>query len=182
MSGPGEPVVDQGALGARIVGPSPAMAVAVDIVKRSVWAVPIAVIASAAFWGLDGVWSTLYGLAIVVVNFLLAGWLLQIGGRMGAAAMGAAAMFGFLFRLGLIMVAVLAVRNQPWVELVPLGLTIIITHLGLLFWELRHISSSLAFPGLKPEATPNPYLPDPDLSSDSGDPSTSAAAQSSTAP
>jgi len=146
-------------LGPRIEGPSPAMAVAFDIVKRSVWAIPIAVIVSAAFWGLDGVYSTLYGLAIVVVNFLLAGWLLQVGGRIGAAAMGAAAMFGFLLRLGLIMVAVLAVRNQPWVELVPLGLTIIVTHLALLFWELRHISSSLAFPGLKPGATPNPYLP-----------------------
>ena len=182
MSGPGEPVVDQGMLGPRIEGPSPAMAVAVDLVKRSVWAVPIAVIVSAAFWGLDGVWSTLYGLAIVVVNFLLAGWLLQIGGRMGAAAMGAAAMFGFLFRLGLIMVAVLAVRNQPWVELVPLGLTIIITHLGLLFWELRHISSSLAFPGLKPQATPNPYLPASDDQSGTGDPSSSASAPSTTAP
>ncbi len=173
---------DQGMLGPRVEGPSPAMAVAVDIVKRSVWAVPIAVIASAAFWGLDGVWSTLYGLAIVVVNFLLAGWLLQVGGRMGAAAMGAAAMFGFLLRLGLIMVAVLAVRNQPWVELVPLGLTIIVTHLGLLFWELRHISSSLAFPGLKPQATPNPYLPTSDDESAGGDPSTTAAAQSPTAP
>jgi hypothetical protein len=52
------------------------------------------------------------------------------------------------------------------VELVPLGLTIIITHLGLLFWELRHISSSLAFPGLKPQATPNPYLPVADDASD----------------
>ena len=25
-----------------------------------------------------------------------------------------------------------------------------ITHLGLLFWEMRYISASLAFPGLKP--------------------------------
>lgn len=93
--------------------------------------------------------------------------------------MGAAAMFGFLLRLGLIMVAVLAVRDQPWVELVPLGLTIIITHLGLLFWELRHISSSLAFPGLKPQATPNPYLP---VADDASGPSTSTSAQSPTAP
>jgi len=168
-----------GMLGPRVEGPSPAMAVAFDIVRRSVWAIPIAVIASAAFWGLDGVFSTLYGLAIVIVNFLLAGWLLQVGGRIGAAAMGAAAMFGFLLRLGLIMVAVLAVRNQPWVELVPLGLTIIITHLGLLFWELRHISSSLAFPGLKPQATPNPYLP---VADDASGPSTSTSAQSPTAP
>ncbi len=34
--------------------------------------------------------------------------------------------------------------------LVPLGLTIIVSHLGLLFWEMRFVSASLAFPGLKP--------------------------------
>jgi hypothetical protein len=32
-----------------------------------------------------------------------------------------------------------------------IGLTLVATHLGLLFWELRFISASLAFPGLKPE-------------------------------
>ena len=26
----------------------------------------------------------------------------------------------------------------------------LVTHLGLLFWELRYVSASLAFPGLKP--------------------------------
>lgn len=144
----------------RLEGPSPAMAVAVDLARRSLWLVPIVVLGSAAFWGIDGVASTLYALAIVVVNFLLSAWLLTVGGRISAAMMGAAAFFGFLVRLGLIMLAVLAVRNQPWVELVPLGLTLIATHLVLLFWELRHVSSSLAFPGLKPAATPNPYLPE----------------------
>jgi hypothetical protein len=149
-------------LGVRIEGPAPAMAVALDLAKRSLWVMPVAVIISAAFWGLDGVWSTLYAIAIVVVNFLVAAWLLQVGGRIGAAAMGAAAMFGFLLRLGLIMVAVLLVRDAPWVELVPLGLTLVATHLVLLFWELRHVSATLAFPGLKPAETPNPFLPGPD--------------------
>jgi hypothetical protein len=144
----------------RIEGPAPAMAVAADLARRSLWLLPVAVMAGAAFWGIDGVWSTLYGLAIVVVNFLLSAWMLSVGGRISAAMMGAAAFFGFLLRLGLIMVAVLAVRNQPWVELVPLGITLIVTHLVLLFWELRHVSSSLAFPGLKPAATPNPFLPE----------------------
>ena len=36
--------------------------------------------------------------------------------------------------------------------LVALGLTLIVTHLGLLLWELRYVSASLAFPGLKPGA------------------------------
>ena len=63
----------------------------------------------------------------------------------------AATLFGYLIRLGLITVAVLAVHNQAWVSIVPLGLTIILTHLGLLLWETRYVSASLAFPGVKPK-------------------------------
>jgi hypothetical protein len=29
-----------------------------------------------------------------------------------------------------------------------------VTHLGLLFWETRSVSLSLAYPGLKPKETP----------------------------
>ena len=143
----------------RIEGPSPALAVAVDLAKRSLWLLPIVVIASAAFWGIDGVTSTLYGLAIVVVNFLLAGYLLAVTGRISAALMAGAALFGFLLRLGLIFAAVMLVRDAAWVELVPLGITLIAAHLVLLFWEMRHISATLSHPGLKPKAQPNPYLP-----------------------
>jgi hypothetical protein len=135
------------------------VAVAADMARRLLWVLPVAVIASAAFWGLDGVWSTLYGLAIVAVNFLLAAWLLAVGGRISAVAMGGFALFGFLLRLGLIFAAVMVVRDASWVELVPLGITIIATHLAVLFWELRSVSGSLAFPGLKPGPTPNPFLP-----------------------
>ncbi len=35
-------------------------------------------------------------------------------------------------------------------------------HLVLLFWEMRYVSGTLAFPGLKPQPTPNPYLPSSD--------------------
>ena len=41
-------------------------------------------------------------------------------------------------------------KDQPWIDLVALGVTMLVTHLGLLFWELRYVSASLAFPGLKP--------------------------------
>jgi len=54
--------------------------------------------------------------------------------------------------MGVVAAAVLVFRNASWVNLIPLGLTIIITHLGLLFWELRYISGTLAYPGLKPGA------------------------------
>jgi cytochrome c oxidase assembly protein subunit 15 len=56
----------------------------------------------------------------------------------------------FLVSIGLITAAVVLVRDAGWVELVPLGFTIILAHLGLLVWETRYVSASLAFPGLKP--------------------------------
>lgn len=146
----------------RLEGPSPAMAVGLDIARRSVWLLPVVIIASLAFWGLGGAASTLYGLAIVVANFLLSAYLLAVTGRISAALMAGAALFGFLLRLALIFGAVMLVRDAGWVELVPLGITLIVAHLGLLFWELRHVSGAFAFPGLKPEPRPNPYLPSDD--------------------
>ncbi|MCX6525220.1 MAG: ATP synthase subunit I, partial [Actinobacteria bacterium] len=82
----------------RIEGPSPAMQVAVDLARKSVWLIPVVVIISAAFWGIDGVLSSLYAVAIVVVNFLLAAYMLAVAGRISAAVMAAAALFGFLLR------------------------------------------------------------------------------------
>src|SRR3546814_2696410 len=61
-----------------------------------------------------------------------------------------AALFGFLIRLALVAAAVLLVRDAGWVEPVALGLTLVVAHLGLLFWELRFVSISLAHPDLKP--------------------------------
>ena len=62
-------------------------------------------------------------------------------------------MFGFLIRLGLIFVAVLVVKDASWIDMLPLGLTLIVAHLGILFWEMRYISGTLAHPGLKPSTT-----------------------------
>jgi hypothetical protein len=130
--------------------PSPAVQVARDIVKRGIYIAPIAVVVGAVFWGAAGAASVAYGLAIVCVNFVLAALSIGWGARISAAMMGAAAMFGFLIRLGLIFLAVMLVKDAGWVELVPLGMTLIVTHLGLLFWEMKYVSASLAYPGLKP--------------------------------
>jgi hypothetical protein len=134
----------------RYDGPSPAMQVARDIVKRGIYVAPIAIALGAVFWGTAGAASVAYGLAIVCVNFVLAAAAIGWGARISAAMMGAAAMFGFLIRLGLIFLAVMLVKDAGWVEMVPLGMTLIITHLGLLFWEMKYVSASLAYPGLKP--------------------------------
>ena len=46
--------------------------------------------------------------------------------------------------------AVLIVRNAEWFATVPFAITLLITYLGLLIWETKHVSASLAFPGVMP--------------------------------
>ena len=146
-------------LAQRMDGPSPAVAVARDLARRGVLIAPAAIIL-----GADGALSVALGLGIVVVNFLLAAAMLGYAARISLALMAGAALFGFLIRLGLITIAVLLVRNEPWVELVPLGISLIITHLGLLFWEMRFVSASLAFPGLKPPQDERRIVQEPEMS------------------
>ena len=50
----------------------------------------------------------------------------------------------------LLFVAVWPVRHMDWISVQALCATILTTHLGLLVWEVRYVSISLAHPGLKP--------------------------------
>jgi ATP synthase I chain len=138
----------------RLEGPAPERDVARDLVKKGILATPVLVAVCWAVWGATGAASALYGIAIVCVNFLLSAALITWTARVNLGLMMGAVLFGYIGRLGLIFAAVILVRDASWVSLVPLGLTIIVTHLGLLFWELRYVSASLAFPGLKPPAAP----------------------------
>jgi hypothetical protein len=141
---------------APVAGGEPELEIARDLARRALWALPAAVVVSWLIWRWPGVASTLFAIALVVVNFLAAAWLNSRAARIGVAALGAVAMFGFLIRLGIIFLAFLLVKDMAWFEVLPFGLTVVITHLGLLFWEMQHISASLAFPGLKPAAGPHP--------------------------
>ena len=136
----------------RVDGPATERDIARDMVKKGLIAAPVLVAVCWAIWGTDGALSALYGIAIVCVNFLLSAALITLTARVSLGLMMGAVMFGYLGRLALIGAAILLVRDASWVSLMALGLTIIVTHLGLLFWELRYVSITLAFPGLKPDA------------------------------
>jgi len=86
----------------------------------------------------------------VLVNFLLAAGLIAGASRISLGLVMAATLFGYLIRLGLIMLAVLLVRDASWISLPALGATIIVTHLGLLVWELKYVAISLAHAGVRP--------------------------------
>ena len=107
-------------------------------------------------WGLAGASSSAYAVALVLVNFTLAAALIAMSARISLGMMMGAILFGYLLRLGLIFAAVLLVKDAGWISLPALGATIIVTHLGLLLWEMRFLALSLAHPGLKP-ARPTPH-------------------------
>lgn len=134
----------------RDLGPAPEPVLALDIAKRALAFTPAAVLVSGAVWGFAGATSAAYAMVLVMANLFLAAWMLSTAARISYAALMGAALFGFVLRLALVSAAVLAVRDAGWVEPMALGLTLVVAHLGLLFWELRFVSISLAHPGLKP--------------------------------
>jgi hypothetical protein len=137
----------------RDLGPAPEREIATDMVRRALPAAPVVVVLALLPWGVDGALSAAFAIVVVVANFLLAAWVLAAASRISYGLLMGAALFGYLVRIALIGLAVWAVKDLSWVEPLPLGLTLIVTHLGLLLWELRYVSASLAFPGLKPGAT-----------------------------
>lgn len=125
-----------------------------DMLRRGLPVAPVLVLLAALVWGGDGALSAAYGLAIVAVKLALAAAMLGWAARVSSTALMAAALGGFAVRMALVLVALFAVRDSGWVEFVPLGITVLVAQLGLLFWETRYVSASLAFPGLKPGKEP----------------------------
>jgi len=137
----------------RFEGPAPEVAVSTDMIKRGLVVAPVLIAVCGVIWGMDGVWSGAYGITIVLVNFALAAGSIASAARISLGLMMAATLFGYIIRLALIFLAVWFVKDASWISFPALGSTIIITHLGLLFWEMKYVALSLAHPGLKPTAT-----------------------------
>lgn len=123
---------------------------AFDMVKRGVWAAPAIVVLAAVIWGSQGAASAAVAVVLVGVNLVLAALGLSWAAKISLTAIMAVSLGGFAVRMALVVSVLLAVRHAPWINLTALGVTVLVTHLGLLFWELRYVSASLAFPGLKP--------------------------------
>jgi hypothetical protein len=134
----------------RLEGPAPEVSVSRDIVRRGLIVAPVLVAICGVIWGVDGAWSSAYAIAIVLLNFGLAAALIAVTARISLTLMMAAILFGYLVRLGLIFLAVFLVRDASWISLPALGTSIIVTHLGLLIWEMKYVAISLAHPRHKP--------------------------------
>jgi hypothetical protein len=137
----------------RLEGPAPEVSVTKDMVRRGLIVAPVLIAICGVIWGMDGAWSGAYGIALILLNFGVAAGLIGVTARINLGLMLGAVLFGYLIRLGLIMLAVLLVKDAGWISLPALGTTIIVTHLGLLVWEMKYVSISLTYPGLKPRQT-----------------------------
>jgi len=138
-------------LASAMAGEAPEVSISRDLVKKGLWIAPVVVGLGAIFGGADGAWSAAFSLGLILVNFAAAAGLIAVTARISLALMMGAILFGYIMRLGFITVAVLLVKDYSWISIPVLGITIIATHLGLLFWEMKYVAASLAFPGLKPD-------------------------------
>jgi hypothetical protein len=142
-------------------GPAVEAQVAADMARRMLPVLPVLVVVAGLIWGVDGGLSAGFAVVLVLANLALSAALLGWAARISLALLMAAALGGFLLRLVLLTAVVWAVHDQSWVDIVPLGMTLIVTHLGLLIWETRHVSASLAYPALKPSPSkPSPSKPE----------------------
>jgi len=133
-----------------VVVPMVEREVALDIVRRGAMVAPVIVLVAGLAMGWNGATSAAIALAIVLVNFLAAAAIMTRAAKSGPTAIGAAALGGYIIRLAVIFGALVALRDQTWIDLPTLGIVIVATHLGLLVWELKYVSMSLAAPGLRP--------------------------------
>ena len=126
-----------------------------DLVRRALPVVPIPLAIGAVVDGVDGAMSAGFAAALVLVNFVVAAASLAWAARINLGVLMGVALFGYLVRIGALFGAVLLVRDLAWVHLTVLGCTLVVMHLGLLAWELKYVSASLAHPALKPEPLRN---------------------------
>jgi hypothetical protein len=81
----------------------------------------------------------------VLANFALSAFAdLDVGPKISLGLMMGATLFGYLDPPRADLRGRLAVKDAGWISIPALGATIIVTHLGLLVWELKYVAISLA--------------------------------------
>ncbi len=123
---------------------------ALDMVRRGLPVAPVLVGICGLVWGSQGAWSALVAVGLVLANLVASALMLGWAARVSSTALMATALAGFLFRMMVVCAAIVVVKDEPWIDLTALGVAVLVTHLGLLFAETRHVSASLAYPGLRP--------------------------------
>ncbi|MBT5905747.1 MAG: ATP synthase subunit I [Acidimicrobiaceae bacterium] len=130
--------------------PATETAIARDLTRRAIWVAPAFLLVGLLGWGLDGLLSSALALVLVAVNFRLGAAIITRAAQISINALYGAVLGGYVARLALMTAVVLVVKAVGLLATVPFAITLLVTHLGLLAWESRHVAMTLAAPGLKP--------------------------------
>jgi len=125
-------------------------AIARDLTRRAIWVAPIFLVVGVAGWGINGLLSSALALVLVAANFRLGAAIISRAAQISINALYGAVLGGYVARLALMTAVVLTVKAIGLLATVPFAITLLVTHLGLLAWESRHVAMTLAAPGLKP--------------------------------
>lgn len=124
-----------------------------DLVRRGLFAAPVIIVVAGVARGWHGLVSAALAVLVVLLNYTIAAVMMTRAKDNGPVALGVAATVGFVIRMVIVVTALLLLRHQPWIDLVVFGIVLVATHLGLLAWESKYLSISLAAPGLRPAQT-----------------------------
>ncbi|MDG2301221.1 MAG: hypothetical protein P8L22_05555 [Acidimicrobiales bacterium] len=142
--------VSEASVGAGEGSQAPEREVATDLFRRGLIISPILLALCLIFWGVNGLACGSIGLGLVLINFLMGAWIIDWAVKISPQFLMVAVLGGFILRMGMLAIVVLPIRNSNWFEIMPFGILLIFSHLGLLIWETRYVSATLAYPGLKP--------------------------------
>jgi hypothetical protein len=105
------------------------------IIFRAVFVAPIFVV---VFWlvrGPQGAIAAAIGIAVVLANFWLGGWILSAAARVSLSLYHAAALIGFFVRLGLITGSMFAIASLFDIDRIAFGITAVGSYVVLLTLE-----------------------------------------------
>lgn len=124
--------------------------IAHHLARHATIVAPIVILVASLVRGVAGGVSAAIGLALCAVNFIAAARILGWAAARSPGAIYAAIFGGFFVRLAALMGIVFALKPLSFIDVPVLVLTLGIAHFGLLTWETRYVSLTLAAPGLKP--------------------------------
>ena len=125
--------------------------IAVDLAKKAAIVTPIVVIGVGIWRGPDAALGAFLALALIVANFFASAAILGWTAKHAPHALSGAAMLSFLGRLVIITIIGAGIKQLDIVDFPVFAITLVVSYLALLFWEMRSISLTLAYPGLKPK-------------------------------
>jgi len=126
--------------------------IARDLARHALLAAPVLILALGLWRGADAAGAVALALAIVCVNWLVSAAMLGWAARTSPNLLMAAALGGFIARLVAITAIGVGIKELDIVDWPVFCITLVVSYLGLLAWETRSISVSLASPGVKPRS------------------------------